>query len=91
MTKSAGNCFCAVNFASAFITEAHWESSQCTIFYKQHLYKQRQAESGKKISKTLSNIRDWTVDEYFQTTSLFQWDYMINCNEMKMIMEKYIP
>ena len=53
------------------------------FFYKQHFYKQRQVEIGKKLSKKLSNtlkLNFWQKCPNKQVW-LFQWDYMINCNE----------
>ena len=59
------------------------------VYKKQHFSKQRQAEIGKKLSKSkqypeaelLTNI---SKKEIF----LYQWDYIINCNENENDNEK---
>ena len=39
------------------------------LFYKQHFYKQRQAEIGKNLSKWYVRPRGWTVENYSHTSS----------------------
>ena len=40
------------------------------FFYKQHFYKQRQAEICKELSKRLATPWGWTFDKHVQKTSL---------------------
>ena len=61
------------------------------FLYKQNFYKQRQAEIGRKLRNTL-RLNFWQTcrkNKFFVSFfCILLWGYMINCNEMKMIMEK---
>ena len=52
------------------------------VFYKQHFYKQRQTEIWKKLSKSWATLWGWTFENMSRKqVCLYQWGYMINCNE----------
>ena len=42
-------------FCNLYSSEIRWTLVVTRLFYKQHYYKQRQAEIGKKIKQMLSN------------------------------------
>ena len=61
------------------------------LFYKQHFYKQRQAEIDKNLSKCYVNNRTHSKKYAKEQVYLYSWDYTINSNENEDENEGKIP